>query len=547
MSVKDFDVVIVGGGLAGLSLALQLRLQLVDLSIAVVERQSHPVPEAAHKVGESLVELSTFYFSQVLGLKDHLDKAQLPKLGLRFFFDGENRGSGCERVFGEGVEFGAKVFPVSPSYQVDRGIFENFLGERCREQGVVFLDGYSVSDVDVGGVDVRHSVSVIERVSKVASVLSCKWVVDASSRFSLLKRKLGLVKKNGHFVNSAWFRVAERVDINDWASSEGWLEHHGEDNSRWFSTNHLMGEGYWVWLIPLSSGSTSIGIVADEVFHSLSEFNSIEKAMSWLRQHEPLCAEKVEPLLADKLQDFKCLKHFSHDCGQVFSKDRWFITGEAGAFLDPFYSPGSDMIAMSNSLICNVIAADFREESVDSLAFFSNLFYLNVHENTLRIYQGKYGLFGHPVVMPVKILWDFAVYWSFTAFLFIQGRFFEPGKLFALRKQFEEIGALNEVMQAFFVDWAAFKSVRCQPVYVDPFDFVFLKDLNLGLYADLSDSEFDVQFSSNLERLNSFFWDIREAALFFHPELMARYPHAEDYDEEGNEVLGLLKRMVVCD
>ena len=33
------------------------------------------------------------------------------------------------------------------------------------------------------------------------------------------------------------------------------------------STNHICGEGYWVWLIPLSSGPISIGIVADPRFH----------------------------------------------------------------------------------------------------------------------------------------------------------------------------------------------------------------------------------------------------------------------------------------
>ena len=51
------DVVITGGGLAGLTLALQLKQSFADLDILVLERRVHPVPIAAHKVGESTVEI----------------------------------------------------------------------------------------------------------------------------------------------------------------------------------------------------------------------------------------------------------------------------------------------------------------------------------------------------------------------------------------------------------------------------------------------------------------------------------------------------------
>ncbi len=49
-------------------------------------------------------------------------------------------------------------------------------------------------------------------------------------------------------------------------------------------TNHLMGEGYWVWLIPLSSGPISIGIVADPRFHPFDEITTLDAAIDWLRR-----------------------------------------------------------------------------------------------------------------------------------------------------------------------------------------------------------------------------------------------------------------------
>src|SRR5438552_2963343 len=80
-----YDVAILGGGIAGLTLALQLKKARPTISILVVEKQPHPVPEAAHKVGESTVEISGHYLRDVLGLGEHLQAQHLNKYGLRMF------------------------------------------------------------------------------------------------------------------------------------------------------------------------------------------------------------------------------------------------------------------------------------------------------------------------------------------------------------------------------------------------------------------------------------------------------------------------------
>src|SRR5215469_3433393 len=83
LSDEYFDVAILGGGQAGLTLALQLKKARPATRILVIEKQEHPVPEAAHKVGESTVEIAAYYLRDVLGLQEHLQTQQLRKFGLR--------------------------------------------------------------------------------------------------------------------------------------------------------------------------------------------------------------------------------------------------------------------------------------------------------------------------------------------------------------------------------------------------------------------------------------------------------------------------------
>ncbi|HEU4601397.1 MAG TPA: NAD(P)-binding protein, partial [Steroidobacteraceae bacterium] len=135
------EVLILGGGLAGLTLALQLRQRNPTLDIVVLERREHPVPAATHKVGESTVEIGAHYFHAVLGLQDHLQQDQLRKYGFRFFFS--DRASRFDAT----LELGASTYLPTPSFQLDRGIFENFLAKHVAQLGVRFLDGAMVRNV----------------------------------------------------------------------------------------------------------------------------------------------------------------------------------------------------------------------------------------------------------------------------------------------------------------------------------------------------------------------------------------------------------------
>ncbi|MEM9352731.1 MAG: tryptophan 7-halogenase, partial [Planctomycetota bacterium] len=404
MNHEKTDVAILGGGLAGLTLAMQLRSKLPDASITVLEKRKHPVPEAAFKVGESTVEVGAHYFGQILGQREHILQQQLPKLGLRFFFP-----NGDNSRIEDRLELGGKRFAPCPSYQIDRGRFENHLADECLDRGIQFRQEAAVDDFDIGGRRGGHTVRYTTEGTQ--RELSARWLVDASGRRAFIKRKLDLAKPSPHVGNAAWFRFKKHIKVDDWCDDANWQAGHEGKTGRWYSTNHLMGDGYWVWLIPLASGSTSMGIVASEKHHPLSMINSLDKAVTWLEKHEPQCAAAVRDRL-DDIQDFRAIKHYAVECKQVFSGQRWGITGEAGFFHDPFYSPGSDFIAFANTFLTDLIRRDLTGREYRIRAYSYDKVFKKFYYGTASAYCDQYGIFGNPTVMPVKILWDYMVYWS---------------------------------------------------------------------------------------------------------------------------------------
>ncbi|OBJ54244.1 lycopene cyclase family protein [Mycobacterium sp. 1423905.2] len=85
-AAPDHDVTIVGGGVAALTLAREIRRARPRTRILIIEPTPRPVPEITHTVGESTVEISAHYLRDRIGLADHLQTSQLRKMGLRMFF-----------------------------------------------------------------------------------------------------------------------------------------------------------------------------------------------------------------------------------------------------------------------------------------------------------------------------------------------------------------------------------------------------------------------------------------------------------------------------
>lgn len=476
-----------GGGLSGLSLAIQLKLKSAGLRILVAEKATHPAPEAAHKVGESSVEIASHYFENILGLEKQLDK-ELPKFGLRFFY---TQGKNLE--IGRRIELGSYEYPMAKSYQIDRGRFENSLAEHCKSLGIDFQDNCKVKDLVLGSND--HQITLLS--NKQEYTVQTSWLVDATGRMGVLKRKLKLARPAYHDVNASWFRINHNIDIDDWHDDPEWQSR--AKVPRRLSTNHLMGKGYWVWLIPLASGSTSIGIVADAKIHPYAEINTFERAQAWLKKYEPQCAQIIEQH-QDKRQDFLTLKHYSYNCKKMYSADSWAITGDAGVFLDPFYSPGSDFIALNNGFISDLILKQQAGEDIVARTEQYEKLFRTIFVAFSPVYEDQYPIMANAKVMTFKIIWDYTLYWSGAALLYFRDKYCDLEFMSTSGVFLQQIYQINRLMQGFFRQWAEvdLSSTDMSDIYINYSNITFLQQLNKDLLKHQNDEELREQLTRNV-------------------------------------------------
>ena len=488
-TLEEYDVAVLGGGMAGLTLALQFKKTRPEARILVVEKQRYPVPESAYKVGESTVEIASGYLRDDLGLGEHLRTQQLRKFGLRMFFSTEDNQDISQRL-----ELGPSIPALLHTYQLDRGRLENILASEIQQQGITLLDACKVKQISLR--QSKHYVQ-LQHDGRTIGILA-RWVVDASGRSALLKRQLGLAQKVAHSANAVWFRVGQKIDVNEWSDNPEWHARIA-NGDRSLSTNHLMGPGYWVWLIRLASGSTSVGIVTDATIHPFESMNRLDRALAWLHAHEPQCAKVIEENHAD-VQDFLVLKNYPYTSQQVFSADRWCLTGEAGVFTDPLYSPGGDFIAISNGMICDLINKDLNGEDIQERAVIYDQVFLRFANIWFGIYEQQYTLLGNAQVMTAKVIWDTAVYWGAFALLYFHDKFRHLGYNPVLTTHLNRLSLLSNHVQSFFREWNALDQPAVSNLYVDYYPaLAFMTELHAGMAARLSDVELEEQFVANIQ------------------------------------------------
>jgi flavin-dependent dehydrogenase len=395
--MNRYDVVILGGAFSGASAAILLRREQPQLRVLIVEKA-----EAFDaKVGEATTELSAMFLTRRLAMWHHLEAEHLPKEGLRYWFSNE-------RVTGHAnaSEAGGYLRSAVPAFQLRRDTLDEYLLATAVREGAELLRPAKVRDVQIGEFD--HTVTLDN-----GAVIACRWILDATGRVTFLGRKLGIIDRNDeHPIAAIWCRWKGVRHIDDLAARDGALATRNI-GSRRLGTNHYMGLGYWIWVIPLGNGETSVGVVFDKRLVDLHQSKNRPADFVSFLNAIPALAELLEGA-TPRFDDFRFYSHLPYVSRQYMGNG-WALLGDAAAFLDPYYSPGLDHAAFSVDATTSIIAADAKGEDIRArIAEHNETFVRSYHRFFRAVYKDKYFYMGEADLLSASFLLDTAQYYIFV-------------------------------------------------------------------------------------------------------------------------------------
>lgn len=398
---STYDVVVIGGALSGAATATLLLRKNPGLRLLIVEKSA----QLRRRVGEATVEISAYFMGRVLGLSQYLNESHLVKQGLRFWFKNDD-----VRSVAEASEIGGLYQVRLPSYQLDRATFDEEVLRRACAAGAKVLRPATVAKVELKPAELQ---TLTLRHNETTETVCARWVVDASGRAALLARKNGWWRNNSeHPTAAAWSRWK---GVKDWDSREL-----AEKYPEWASavygirntaTNHVIGDGWWSWWIPLKGGDVSVGIVFDQrlVEFPHDEGKLGERLKNFLMQH-PVGREMLADARFEEgdVHWRKDLAYYS----TTFAGDGFVLVGDAAGFIDPFYSPGMDWISFSASAAAELITAQRRGEPMaERIAQHNDDFALSYRSWFEALFKDKYEYMGEWDLMSTAFRLDLGLYY----------------------------------------------------------------------------------------------------------------------------------------
>ncbi len=343
---QKFDVIIIGAGPAGSIAAAKLDKE--GYSVAVIEKLEFP----RFVIGESLLPHCMDHLDE-LGLLDCIVEQKFQvKTGVTFYHNEER----CEFLFKNKFTNGWDY-----TYQVKRADFDFALIKEVEKRGV-----YVEFNAEVTAVEASKEKQVVTYLNKAGEekVLTSRFIIDASGYGRVLPRLFNLDKPAPSIPRGAIFSHVKDENRTTQAA-ENIFVHAFNDNTA------------WIWAIPFSDKTTSVGVVGQvDLIKEYGE-NEGEKFKNFIRNF---------PGLTSRFQDTEFLfeprdiLNYSVSI-EKFYGDGFILCGNSTEFLDPIFSSGVTLAISSGhqaaKLVCEHLKGNevnWERDYVEHMNFGINVF-----------------------------------------------------------------------------------------------------------------------------------------------------------------------------
>ncbi len=383
-------------------------------------------------------------------MEEHLLRNHFLKYNLRFYWPSAAGSSRYEEYSQSYIRGLSNIF----TYQLDRNVFEAALLDVNRQDPRFrFVSPAKDFDVNLGTGGAPHAFRCTAEGGEING--HARWVVDASGRSRILVKKLGLDRPSPIVHGTSFFWVDGLLDIEKLTDLTPRQIRLRPDRQALghvpalLATNHFCGEGYWFWVIPLH-GRTSLGLVHDVERVPRHEVDTLDKVIDWVCREHPCFGRELRRM---KIVGRGNFDSFSLDSIKTLSADGWALSGEAGRFTDPLYSPDDDLISIYNTLITDAILTRDRDELVAKVPRYEALQWA-VYEAYVPSFAISYDTLGDQEAFSLRYIWELTIYFSFYVFPMVNDLFtdrqFVPGFL----RRFARLGPMNhrmhEMLTAFY-------------------------------------------------------------------------------------------------
>jgi len=220
--------------------------------------------------------------------------------------------------------------PRPQTYQVPRDRFDKVLLENAVRSGARVRQGCGARDAvfDADGVTVTYAdPNDGEATVRVAAV------IDASGRAGFLARRFGERRKDPVLQNIAVHRQYEGIPRSE-GRRAGDIRMVTRPDRGWF------------WFIPISDTVVSVGAVVPQAVYNATRRGSAEDTLAAFLAETPAALQLVANATPVSPARFDADYSYLHT---VHAGDRFAVTGDAGAFLDPIFSTGV-LLAMQSGI-----------------------------------------------------------------------------------------------------------------------------------------------------------------------------------------------------